>query len=165
MTTSADDQTAPRNFLVARCPVCHVPWPSHTRADLLLLDHPRFINLSLAAPERRSEYRGQERVPCEGSLRVLPREDYGENGDPRFDPPPIPPPTPPPMDEPTLSPTRAIETLECPPNGRVFVFLVAGSRYLVLAENAEIARDKAARRWVKVDFRDARIMNLFSGAG
>lgn len=58
-------------FLIARCPVCHIPWPTYTREDLRLMPH--------------GTERGQS-DNCAGGNRILEREAYGENGDPRFAP-------------------------------------------------------------------------------
>ena len=67
------DLEVPSGFLIARCLHCKVPWPTYSREDLRLLEHPRL--------------RGRTEVPCEGSNRTLDASAYGENGDPRFDPP------------------------------------------------------------------------------
>lgn len=56
------------NFLFARCPVCHVPWPTLSRKDLRLSDHPKDLDAT----------------PCEGAGRLLDRGEYGEEDDPRF---------------------------------------------------------------------------------
>jgi hypothetical protein len=73
--------------LVARCHVCGIPWPTFTRADKRLMDHDRLCTW----PEA-TRFMGAARMParlCEGSFRVLPDGEYGENGDDRFAPPAV----------------------------------------------------------------------------
>jgi hypothetical protein len=44
------------------------------------------------------------------------------------------------------------------------MLVVLGIRYLVLAEDAIRARDKAVKRWPTIDFSFATVTNLLPGA-
>lgn len=137
------------NFLVARCPVCAIPWPTYTRVDLRLGEHKRYP--SVYGP--LTSALDNSRVPlisCEGSGQVLGADAYGENGDPRF--------APPVRLSLTLNPVQALDLCARRGDHLLAAFAACDHRHATVAGadwcNLCGARAIGAGRWIQPAYRD-----------